>query len=156
VTAYASPADLDEYLDDLDPTRTIPRPGAGSLGDPDDADAYAERVLDRAEHDVDRVVGPWPLQPHGRKFDPEALTLPQQTALRNATCCAASFRLAIEELALLGEEEHIPSAVTIDPRRAFVRDSPAVIEILAGTGLLRRSGCAAPDPYPDPVLPTAA
>jgi hypothetical protein len=67
-----------------------------------------------------------------------------RSSLKTATCCAAAFRLGTGEASLLGLQEYLPRDVTIDPARGFIRSSPMVVEVLAGTGLLRRTGVAQP------------
>ena len=84
---YATSADLAAYVAD---NAEVSAPSA------------ADALLERAERDVDRVVGPWPVFSNGRKFDPPALTAPQRAALSRATCAAAEFRLTIGESELVG------------------------------------------------------
>src|SRR4051812_25054615 len=108
------------------------------------ADDAVERLLERAERDVDAVVGPWPRFTTGLKFDPAQLDVVQRAALARATCAAAEFRLVIGEDALVGDEDYLPNEVTVLRRAATV--SPKMLAELAGSGLVRRSVTARPDP----------
>ncbi len=49
-------------------------------------DENVERLIARAEIDVDLVVGPWPRFSNGRKFDPSSLSVTARAALSRATC----------------------------------------------------------------------
>ena len=142
---YATPDQLRAYLAgrvDIDGLATPP---------PDlDDDTLAE-LLDRAERDVDRVVGPWPLYASGRKFDPATLPLPARDALSRAACAAAEYRLTEGETDLIGETDFLPPEVGTILRRG-PRVGPKVIEELAGSGLLRYSGTVTPDEPASPLL----
>lgn len=100
--------------------------------------ADGDRLLERAERDVDRAVGPWPLFSSGRKFDPPQLTAPQREALKRATCAAAEYRLQLGEAELVGGDEYLPAQLT--PLRRAGRVSPKMLEELAGSGLVKWSG----------------
>lgn len=128
---YATAADLRSYA--RDSGVTVPA---------DDADA--ERVLDRAEIDVDLIAGPWPYLSTGRKFDPPTLPVTAFQALRRGTCAQALFRLAQGEELLIGTADGIAAiggiAFSSSP---LPRIGPRVWEELAGHGLMVRSGIAA-------------
>jgi hypothetical protein len=138
MATYATAADLGLYV--------LDNPGVVLPTDPD----AVERLLERAERDVDAVLGAWPLFASGLKIDPAQLDVVQQAALARATCAAAEFRLVLGEEALVGDEDYLPSEVTILRRAANV--SPKMLQELAGTGLVKRSGTALPDP-PTPTWP---
>jgi hypothetical protein len=113
---------------------------------PTEEDAV-ERLLERAERRVDQALGPYPLSFAGElKLDPEALTAAQQAALARATCAAAEHELLVGLDFLAGGDDFLSGDVTV--LRQPIRISPRMIEELTGTGLLRRSGCAAPEPSP--------
>lgn len=123
---YATAADLAAYVEP-NPDVTTP--------EGDEADA----LLERAERDVDRALGPYPPDSDtGLKLDPTLLTDAQVAALVRATCAAAEFRLQVGEGALVGDDDYISAELTI-LRRAG-RSAPKLIEELAGTGLLNFSG----------------
>lgn len=107
-----------------------------------DADAWAH-LLAAAERDVDRVLGPYPILPDGRKLDPLTLTSAQRSALARATAAAAEFRLEVGEDSLVGGDDWVPGDVQMV--RTFKRPAPKIGEELAGSGLLVWSGIAAPD-----------
>lgn len=129
---YATAADLASYVADNT-----------EVGVP--TGVAADRLLERAERDVDRVVGPWPVFSNGRKFDPPSLTAPQRAALSRATCAAAEFRLTIGESELVGDDDYLPALLT--PLRTAGRTSPKMLEELAGSGLVKWSGMP-----PEPVV----
>jgi hypothetical protein len=133
VLVYAQRDDLEEYL--------VPN---DEIVLPDDATVDA--ILARAEGDVDRAVGPWPVLSTGRKFDPALLDLVQRATLTRATCASAEFRLQVEESALVGDDDYAPEGVQIIRRGSRV--APKMIEELAGSGLIRRSGTVVTPPEP--------
>ena len=131
---YATAADLAPYVAD---NPDVPMPD-------DDA---AERLLERAEGDVDRVCGPWPILSTGRKFDPPTLPVTSRVALSRATCAAAEYRLMVGEGELVGDAEYLPAMLTLV--RPAGRISPRMVEELSGFGLIIYSGTVAPDPEVD-------
>ena len=84
-------------------------------------------------------------------------TLPetQLETLRWATTVASVWRLAEGEADLLSVSDWMPAGLSMD-RRAGRPPGAVVIEILAGSGLIRRSGTVTPDPAPGPSWPGAA
>lgn len=140
MAVYATADDLAAYIVDND---EVKRP----TGD------AAERLLERAQRDVDAVVGPWPRFSNGLKFDPTQLDVVQADALNRATCAAAEFRLQLGEATLVGDDDYLPGDVAVLRRAAAV--SPKLLAELAGSGLLKRTGTAglSPDPVPSPYLP---
>lgn len=135
---YATPAELEAYVAD-NPDADFP-----------DSAEVVERLLVRAEGVVDRAVGPWPYLSTGRRLDPASLDLVQREALSRATCAAAEHLLVVDPGFLAGAEDYLPGQVSIAYRA--MRNSPRVLEELAGHGLIRRSGTAAPDPVVTPPL----
>jgi hypothetical protein len=69
VAIYASVSDLESYVAD-NPEVTL---SGGSEA--------VERLLQRAERDVDRALGPYPVLATGRKLDPTVISAPQRGAL---------------------------------------------------------------------------
>jgi len=135
MAVYAAASDLASYLAGIDSDL---RPPTGA--------AAVEALLTAAEQDVDRVCGAYPKLPTGLVFAPALLTLPQQDALRRATCAAAEFRIASGD-EVIGASEFLSGNLQLawrGPRPPGQR----VLEELAGYGLIRRSGCAAPTPLP--------
>jgi hypothetical protein len=116
--SYASAEELDLYL-----------AASGVVNDME-----VEALLKRAEHDVDRAVGPRPVDPTtGLKFDPADLTDAQAGALSRATLAAAEFRIEVTERDLIGSEDYVPSELRIV--REGGRVSPKMIEALEDSGL---------------------
>jgi hypothetical protein len=133
---YATSADLAAYL--AATREDLPAPtDQGAL----------EALLIEAQQDVDVAVGPFPKLASGLALDPSTLTAPQQAALRRATCAAAEFRLDSEDES--GATEFLAGPLTVGWRGSRP-PGPKVIEALAGYGLIRHSGCAAPSPEPPP------
>lgn len=83
MATYATQAELEAYADIVF-----------------DVPADAEAVLERAERDVDAIVGPWLVESNGLKFGAPAaanekgLEAWQVAALSRATCAQAQYRLA--------------------------------------------------------------
>ena len=125
---YATAADLRDYAQD-----------SGVMIPADDAEA--ERLLVRAELDVDLIAGPWPILSTGRKFDPPTLPVTAREALRRSTCAQSVFRIAQGEDELIGVVDDVASFGSLTLRAVTVpRIGPRAIEELAGHGLLIRSG----------------
>jgi hypothetical protein len=61
------------------------------------SDADLERVLVRAQGDVDSIAGYHGALVAGLKFVPANLTSDQRTALQNATCAQAEYRITMGE-----------------------------------------------------------
>ena len=134
VSVYAAAANLREYAQD-----------SGVLIPADNAEA--ERLLVRAELDVDLIAGPWPILSTGRKFDPPTLPVTAREALRRGTCAQAVFRIAKGEDELIGTVDDIAcfGSLTLRPGVIVPRIGPRVLEELAGHGLLIRSGTVPPE-----------
>jgi hypothetical protein len=128
MATYATRAELEQWVSDL-PEVDLP-----------DQEA-TERLLRLAERRVDAVVG--------GPVDPDELTEEQVEALSRATCAAATHLLVVGLDYYLGGPDYSPAGLQqIGP----MRDSPAVIEQLAGTGLVRRKGTAGPSPSPPDLV----
>jgi hypothetical protein len=123
MSTYASSDELESYLEASD-VRT---------------GADLESLLIRAEGDVDRALGPYPVDPTtGLKLDPASLTTAQKASLSRAVCAAAEWRITISEKELIGGDDFVPSELRI--LRTGGRVSPKMLEALAGSGLVSYSG----------------
>jgi hypothetical protein len=128
---YASVAEMRVYVEDNPAVAAV-------LGD----DATVERLLERNEHRVDGVLGPYPIDPDsGLKLNPTDLTTPQKDALSRATCAAAEHEVMVGHDFLVGEEDLIPGELQVLRRGS--RQAPKMVEELAGTGLVTYSGTVA-------------
>jgi len=110
-------------------------------------DAELEALLERAERDVDRLLGPYAVDPlTGLKLDPLELAPAQAGAVARATCAAAEYRSAIGEDGWIEARDGLTAVGGLSfDLRPLVRASPKALEELAGHSLLLRSGCALPD-----------
>jgi hypothetical protein len=134
MTTYATADDVAQAIEELGGP-TLPEPGTLS------------RILELAAADVDRACR-GPNDPLGEPvFDVETLSEHQVWTLNWATVVAAVWR--ISEGPVWGERLMAPP----DPsgqvsRRGPLSSDRAVMEVLAGSGLLHKSGTVSPDPAP--------
>jgi hypothetical protein len=130
VATYTTEEELRAYVADNDEV-TLP--------------SDAEPVLQRAERDVDRALGPYAVDPDtGLKLEPSTLTDAQQAALSRATCAAAEWRLQLGEATLTGDDDDfLPPGFT--QVRTAGRQAPKLLEELAGSGLITWSGTVESD-----------
>lgn len=126
MSTYATLADLDAFTADFE-----------LVALPDDP-AKAQRILDRAERDVDRILGPYERQVTGLKLDPQALSGPAAAALARAVCAQAVHRIALGEDWFSEPDDLVTGDIRV--LRAAERISGRVYEELSGFGLMRRSG----------------
>jgi hypothetical protein len=146
--AYATGEEVAAYLSD-NPDLDLP-PGVDEDGEAIPS-SELERLIAHAERDVDRAIGGPPvLLATGLRLDPTALSAAQRGALARAVGAAVEYRLSIDSEALVGADDYVPSEVSII-NRAGRPPGPRVAEEMSGYGLIRRSGCALPDP--PPLLP---
>jgi hypothetical protein len=112
---------------------------------PDD-EAAAEALIERAEGDVDRVLSATLQRDEdsGRKLDPDSLTVAQAAALARAVGAQVEFRLAAEEVELVGDDT-VTRAGDMSFGPAQRPPGPKAVEELAGFGLPWRSGTVAPE-----------
>lgn len=124
---YASIAELADYIEGWTPS-----------ADP----AVDERLLQRAQRDVDSACGLWQREDNGLKFgspkttNEKGLSAAQVTALSRATCAQAKYRLH------MGEEFFIEAQVPVQgpdyaSTRAIPQIGPETHAELEGTGLKR-------------------
>jgi len=102
-----------------------------------DADAL-DRLIERAERDIDNAVGNWPRDDTtGHKLDPATLLPYQVDALTRATCAQVEYRFQMGEDFFVRAQhasERGPDFQT-DGRLPYI--GPKVWAELEGTGLLR-------------------
>jgi hypothetical protein len=130
MAVYASQTDLAAWVED---NPYVMLPGE---------DEAVERLLQAAERAVDRAIGGTTRDgPNGLRVDPDALDEDAREALRRATCAAAEHLEMLGPEFWVAEDDFLPNEVTI--LRRAQRESPRMLEELAGHGLVRRSGCVA-------------
>jgi hypothetical protein len=134
---------MSAYADSDDVAQAIEELGGPPLPEPE----VLDRILELAADDVDRACrGPGDV-PGEPVFDPGDLTERQANTLRWATTVAAVWR--ITEGPPWGERLlAAPDAGSAVGRRGPLSSDRAVLEVLAGSGLLHRSGTVTPDPAP--------
>lgn len=85
MATYATQADLEAYIDGLD------------VSDP----AGLEKIIQRAERDIDDLFGPYtPLPATGLKLDPSLLEQWERDALADAVAAQAEHRIILGEAAI--------------------------------------------------------
>jgi hypothetical protein len=126
-TTYATVEEMRDYAEDILRTHEL-----------SEDDAVVERLLLRAERDVDLAIGGEPHPATARRLDPSKLTDPQTEALMRATCAAAVFRVRQRESNLVGSDDGVSTAgsVTFARSNTLPRRSPVMIEELEGFALL--------------------
>ena len=117
------------------------------LSAPDDVNG----LLQRASEDLDGWLA-WPAPiAAGVRIDTTSLTPYQQDCLQRACCLQAAYRLTVGEDDMA---EGVPRVANVGPisltQTAPDRIGPDVKVLIAGSGLLRRSGTAAKPPDPAP------
>jgi hypothetical protein len=134
MTAYCDADDVEQAITEL---------GGPPLPEPE----VLDRILEMAADDVDRACrGPGDVLGEP-VFDPGTLSERQQETLRWATTIAATWR--ITEGPPWGERLLAsPDGGTTIGRRGPLSSDAAVLSVLAGSGLLHRSGTVTPDPAP--------
>lgn len=114
--------------------------------EPADEDA-AQRALDKAEVDVDSILGPWPIQPAtGRKLltanTPKTFLSGlldwQVKALKNAVCAQAQYRETQgEEFFVQGQYDSVSGRFGVSGKLPYI--GPQTVRELQNTGLIRTS-----------------
>ena len=99
-------------------------------------DAVAlDRLLERAERDVDGLLGDYARQPAtGLKLDPAALTTHQASALRRATCAQAEYRIEMGEEFFVQAQYTYVAGPDFQRRGELPRIGPKVLPELADNG----------------------
>jgi len=103
-----------------------------------------ERLIDQAERAVDRRIGGHLVDPmNGRRVVPLLLTSWQREALKHAVAVAVGHLSEQDTEAAFGHDDLLPVSLQRIHGDGLNRKIDAE---LAGSGLVRRSGCARPDP----------
>ena len=139
MATYATAEQLAAYVGN-DPDAPLP-------ADPD----ALEQLLERAERRLDGLLGPYTHAPGDLKVDPSKVTAAQRSALSRACCAVVHHELVAGLTFLSGGEDFIGGGVA--PLYPPTRTPSRALEELSGTGLLKRSGCARPDPNIDEYAP---
>lgn len=111
-----------------------------SLSPLTDDDSYLEKILERAERDVDRNAGYWNVLTNGRKFDPVSMEARKRQALARATCAQAEYRLQMGEAFFI---EAVPASVSGDDTNYTGRPprfGPKAREEMQDAQLIRAGG----------------
>lgn len=101
------------------------------------------KVLQRAERDVDGIVGPWPYQANGLRFgapkttNEAALTDPQKDALMRATAAQAEYRLEMGERFFVKAQRQRVKGPDFETEGELPYIGPKVWHELEGSGLLK-------------------
>ena len=106
------------------------------------------KVLQRAERDIDSMVGAWPVQDNGLKFgsprtlNEADLSTAQKQALMRATAAQAEYRLKMgEEFFVMAQREEVRGPdFTTKGRLPYI--APKVTRELVPSGLLLRGARA--------------
>lgn len=100
-----------------------------------DDSAALSRLLDRAERDIDTLLGDYTRNPAtGLKLDPAALTTHQAYALRRATCAQAEYRFMMGEDFFVQDQFQFVSGPDFTRRGSLARIGPKVMGELANSG----------------------
>ena len=142
--AYATPADFAELIEAFEPVTPL---HAEQL----------ERLLRRAERDIDHHIG-GPLTATGAlKLNPLLLTVGQAAALRRATIWQAYYRhlqrgeADNEQFFIEGQREFV-STPDLTVRGALPTISPAAETELAGSGLVQQWRTVTPPAVVPPII----
>jgi len=107
--------------------------------------AALDRLLARAERDVDSAVGIWPAEANGLKFgapkttNQKALSAYQVNQLSRAVCAQAEYRVHMGEDFFV--EHQVPTqGPDYSTTRALSYIGPKVMPELEATGLIRNTG----------------
>lgn len=143
MATYTTPEAVEAFLEDGEFAAVLPP-----------LEAAAERVIQAAEDDVDRLLAFDLIRDPitGRKLSPAALLPAQVEALSRATCAQVAFRLEVGEEELLGADDDLRGAGGVSFGPTPRPPSPAAVEALSGFGFPWRSGTVAPDPDPTEEL----
>jgi len=98
--------------------------------------AALDRLLERAERDVDGLLGDYERVPAtGLKLAPAALTTHQAYALRRATCAEAEYRFTMGEQFFVEDQYSFTAGPDFQRRGSLARVGPKVLSELADCGL---------------------
>lgn len=97
-----------------------------------------DRLIERAERDIDNAVGAWARDDTtGRKFDPATLLPYQAAALTNATCAQVEYRFQQGEDFFVKAQHAAERGPDFQVTGRLPYIGPKVWAELEGTGLLR-------------------
>lgn len=104
-----------------------------------------DRLLERAERDVDRMLGAWwPDETTGLKITVADLQTWQAAALSRAVCAQAEYRFKMgEDYFVRGQHQEVIGP-DFQAKGKLPRFSPKAMEELQGAGLVRLQGRATP------------
>lgn len=110
----------------------------------EDTDAL-DRLLERAERDVDGILGDWPTLNSGLKFDPAEtdedadgyLDAPSKAALSRAVCAQAEYRFHMGEDFMVKAQHQFVAGPDFQQRGQLPHIGPKVLRELSGFGLVR-------------------
>jgi len=103
-----------------------------------DDDAAFDRLIERAERDVDSVLTPTALLDTGLRYDPTTLTTGEQAALARAVAAQVEYRLEMGEEFFVRAQYDYVGGPDFSFRGQLEYIGPKVRRELAGTALLDR------------------
>lgn len=118
---YATAADCESYIEGL----TI-----------DDAAAF-DRLIERAEKDVDSALGVYTTRDDGLKIAPLELATGDRATLRDATCAQVEYRLSMGEDFFVKAQYAETQGPEFKTKGALPRVGPKTWQELEGSNLLR-------------------
>ncbi|MEJ7893539.1 MAG: hypothetical protein WKF94_12965 [Solirubrobacteraceae bacterium] len=114
------------------------------------SDVEVERMIARAERDIDRLIGPHLRDPiTGLKLVPADLLTGQASALARATAAQVEWRAVVGEETMIGRDDGTNQlsvgGMSMDLGPPSRGPSPKVLDELAGWGLVVTQLIASPD-----------
>jgi hypothetical protein len=101
-------------------------------------EAAFDKLIERAEQDVDEACGDWPLLPVIlRKFDAAALSAVQKEALKRATCAQVEFRITLGDQHFRSAQHAKVRGPEFSVEGQLPRIGPKTMRELAGSGLVK-------------------
>jgi hypothetical protein len=96
-----------------------------------------DRLIERAEKDVDSVLGEYAVdEVTGRKFAPADLTTAQANALRDATCAQVEYRVEMGERFFTRAQYSETSGPDFTKKGKLPYYAPKLVMELRGSGLV--------------------
>ena len=106
--------------------------------------AAFDRLIERAEDDIDNIAGPLPVdEGTGRKFVPANMSTGSAAALRRATCAQAEYRVEMGEAFFTRAQFPESSGPDFSRKGTLPYFAPKAARELRSTGLLRATGARA-------------
>ena len=100
-------------------------------------DAAFDRLIGRAEKDIDSILGGWPIGTNGRKFDPAQLSTSQAQQLQDATCAQVEYRIEMGEAFFVRGQRSREKGPDFELEGKLPRIGPKVADELRSSGLVR-------------------